>query len=260
MAAQSIQTFTFEVTQIRTILDDNGEPLFCLADVCKALELQNPTNTVIQIKEEFGIPMLNIGMVTRPDGSSISATFITEPQLYFVMMRSRAKIARQFRQWIVNEVLPALRKHGHYDTVKKNNGPEFSDKDMVLIRDFIYQYADAFKWSRCFLSACWSCLRKATGTKSPDKFKYSDLDAIINELKRISIITDCYPYARQKAEEEIFKKIMRENGNSEELKAILESMVIDTADDSAFNKIKALRRSFIGKDLERLTQNLKALC
>ena len=81
MAAQSIQTFTFEVTQIRTILDDNGEPLFCLADVCKALELQNPTNTVIQIKEEFGIPMLNIGMVTRPDGSSISATFITEPQL-----------------------------------------------------------------------------------------------------------------------------------------------------------------------------------
>ena len=53
---------------------------------------------------------------------------------------------------------------------------------------------------------------------------------------------------------------MRENGNSEELKAILESMVIDAADDSAFNKIKALKRSFIGKDLERLTQNLKALC
>ena len=261
MAAQIIQTFSFETdSQIRTILDDNEEPLFCLVDVCNILQLTTPSRTKEQIEEEFGDGVTLTHPIIDRLGREQSTTFITEPQLYFVMMRSRAKIARQFRQWIVNEVLPALRKHGHYETVKKNNGPEFSDKDMVLIRDFIYQYADAFKWSRCFLSACWSCLRKATGTKSPDKFKYSDLDAIINELKRISIITDCYLYARQKAEEEIFKKIMRENGNSEELKAILESMVIDAADDSAFNKIKALRRSFIGKDLERLTQNLKALC
>lgn len=31
-------------------------------------------------------------------------------------MRSRAKNARPFRQWVVNEVLPAIRKQGYYAT------------------------------------------------------------------------------------------------------------------------------------------------
>jgi hypothetical protein len=39
---------------------------------------------------------------------------ITEPQLYFVMMRSNSKIAREFRQWICNEVLPSIRAQGAY--------------------------------------------------------------------------------------------------------------------------------------------------
>ena len=108
-------TFTYEnTTPIRTMVDDQGEPLFCLADVCKVLELNDPSNTTRQLKEEFSTPVLNTGMVTRPDGSSIEATFITEPQLYFVMMRSRSDKAKPFRQWVVNEVLPSIRKTGQY--------------------------------------------------------------------------------------------------------------------------------------------------
>ena len=97
-------TFNYEnTTPIRTMVDDQGEPLFCLADVCKVLELTNPTHMANALKEEFSIPTLNVGMVIRPDGSSIEATFITEPQLYFVMVRSRSDKARPFRQWVVNE-------------------------------------------------------------------------------------------------------------------------------------------------------------
>ena len=108
-------TFNYEnTTPIRTMVDDQGEPLFCLADVCKVLELTGTENTLRQLKEEFSTPVLNTGMVIRPDGSSIEATFITEPQLYFVMMRSRSEAARPFRQWVVSEVLPAIRKTGYY--------------------------------------------------------------------------------------------------------------------------------------------------
>ena len=64
-------------------------------------------------------------MVTRPDGSSINATFVTEPQLYFVIMRSRAARAREFRQWICNDVLPAIRKTGTYSI--KQQLPDFED-------------------------------------------------------------------------------------------------------------------------------------
>ena len=43
---------------------------------------------------------------------------ITEPQLYFVMMRSNSKVAREFRQWICNEVLPSIRQTGTYSEKK----------------------------------------------------------------------------------------------------------------------------------------------
>lgn len=114
MSSTQISTYDFHNSNIRIITSENGVILFCLADVCASLQLTNANNIVNQIKEEFSIPMLNIGMVTRPDGSRIEANFITEPQLYFVMMRSRAKVAREFRQWICNEVLPEIRKRGAY--------------------------------------------------------------------------------------------------------------------------------------------------
>lgn len=121
-------TFTYEnTTAIRMLSDEQDEPLFCLADVCKVLEISDPSNTTRQLKEEFSTPVLNTGMITRPDGSSIEATFITEPQLYFVMMRSRSDKARPFRQWVVNEVLPSIRKTGKYE-VKKEDPVELLKK------------------------------------------------------------------------------------------------------------------------------------
>ena len=112
--SNQVSTYDFHKSNIRVITSEDGVILFCLADVCAVLQLANPNHAVNSIKEEFSIPTLNVGVVTRPDGSRIEANFITEPQLYFVMMRSRAKVAREFRQWICNEVLPEIRKNGSY--------------------------------------------------------------------------------------------------------------------------------------------------
>lgn len=119
MSNSNLTSYNFHDSNIRVEQNDKGEVLFCLADVCASLQLTNANNIVNQIKEEFSIPMLNIGMVTRPDGSRIEVNFITEPQLYFVMMRSRAKIAREFRLWICNEVLPSIRANGIYTQKKE---------------------------------------------------------------------------------------------------------------------------------------------
>lgn len=123
MSNSNLTSYNFHDSNIRVEQNDKGEVLFCLADVCASLQLTNANNIVNQIKEEFSIPMLNIGMVTRPDGSRIEVNFITEPQLYFVMMRSRAKVAREFRQWICNEVLPEIRKRGAYVAKSENKEP-----------------------------------------------------------------------------------------------------------------------------------------
>ncbi len=119
MSSTQISTYDFHNSNIRIITSENNEILFCLADVCAVLQLANPNHAVNSIKEEFSIPTLNVGVVNRPDGSRIEANFITEPQLYFVMMRSRAKVAREFRQWICNEVLPSIRANGTYTQKKE---------------------------------------------------------------------------------------------------------------------------------------------
>ena len=114
MSNSNLTSYNFHNSDIRVVENDKGEVLFCLADVCASLNLTNATVIANQVKDEFGIPKLNLGVVTRPDGSRIEVNFITEPQLYFVMMRSRAKVAREFRQWICNEVLPSIRAQGAY--------------------------------------------------------------------------------------------------------------------------------------------------
>lgn len=123
----NIISFKFQNTKpIRTITQDNA-PLFCLSDVCNVLNLQNATHQVAQIKEEFELPTLNVASFDTGYGVK-DFTMITEPQLYFVMMRSRAKVAREFRQWICNEVLPSIRKTGAYAVSTRKIG----EKDGVF--------------------------------------------------------------------------------------------------------------------------------
>lgn len=112
MSNSQLSNFDFNNNSIRvTGTPDN--PLFCLADVCKVLDLSTLAKVVAQIKEEFELGELNSCSFDTGYGVK-EFTMITEPQLYFVMMRSRAKVARAFRQWIVNEVIPQIRKSGVY--------------------------------------------------------------------------------------------------------------------------------------------------
>lgn len=120
--------FNYNNNIVRTQVTDDGEPLFCLVDVCKVLELNGTENTVRQLKEEFGCPVLNTGHLVDSLGRNQEAIFITEPQLYFVMMRSRSDKAKPFRQWVVNEVLPSIRKTGRYEAPKTLKEPDLKVK------------------------------------------------------------------------------------------------------------------------------------
>lgn len=113
MSNSNLISYNFHNNNIRVIKDANDNFLFCLADICAPLNLQNPTHTANQVKDEFELPTLNVASFDTGYGVK-EFTMITEPQLYFVMMRSRAKVAREFRQWICNEVIPEIRKRGAY--------------------------------------------------------------------------------------------------------------------------------------------------
>ena len=122
MSNSNLTSYNFHNSNIRVVQNDKGEVLFCLADVCTSLNLSTPAKTANQIKEEFQGGELN-SYPLQTKGGVQQCTMITEPQLYFVMMRSNSKIAREFRQWICNEVLPSIRAQGAYVAKSENKEP-----------------------------------------------------------------------------------------------------------------------------------------
>lgn len=72
--------------QVR-VIGDNENPLFCLADVCKILEIQDTYKVKGVILREFELSTLEVGSFDTGYGIK-DFNMITEPQLYFVLMRS----------------------------------------------------------------------------------------------------------------------------------------------------------------------------
>lgn len=122
-----VKTFIFGDMQVRMV-EVNNEPLFCLADVFKCCGLKNATHGVEQIKEELAAwATFNVGHPENTDSIELKQctlldslkrpqlyTMVTEPQMYFVMMRGRSKAAQTFRAWICNKVIPSIRRTGSY--------------------------------------------------------------------------------------------------------------------------------------------------
>ena len=142
MSNSNLTSYNFHDSNIRVVQNDKGEVLFCLADVCTSLNLITPAKTANQIKEEFQGGELNSHPLQTKGGVQ-QCTMITEPQLYFVMMRSNSKIAREFRQWICNEVLPEIRKRGAYVGNEIKN--EVADKEAKNYDWYIGQLTELFE-------------------------------------------------------------------------------------------------------------------
>lgn len=118
---ESIQIFKSpQFGDIRTAISPAGEPLFCLADICKALDLGNPSQTKQRLQKGGVIT----NEVIDAKGRVQSALFINEPNLYKCIFQSRKKEAEVFQDWVCGEVLPAIRKTGGYMVSRPDETPE----------------------------------------------------------------------------------------------------------------------------------------
>lgn len=102
------QIFNFEGQNVRTVTINN-EPWFVLADVCKVLEVGNPSQAKKRLSSE------DVNTLTINEGiGNPNKTIINESGLYDVILDSRKPQAKQFRRWITSEVIPSIRKTGTY--------------------------------------------------------------------------------------------------------------------------------------------------
>lgn len=107
-AGDNLAVFSFGEVEIR-VAGTREVPLFCVADVCAALELGLPADAVRNHPED------EKGMETfHTLGGGQKMLSVTEPGLYRLVFRSYKPKAEDFRKWVFREVLPALRNTGHY--------------------------------------------------------------------------------------------------------------------------------------------------
>ena len=104
-----LKTFSSsEFGEIRTTML-NDEPLFCLIDICKALDLTQPS----KVKERLSAKGVNT-IPTLTKGGTQNLLYINESNLYKTIFQSRKESAERFTDWVTSEVLPSIRKTGGY--------------------------------------------------------------------------------------------------------------------------------------------------
>lgn len=94
-------------------------PLFCLADVARVLNLQ--THKVV---ERLDDGVLSKYPISDSLGREQLANFVNEDGLYDVILDSRKPEAKKFRKWVTSEVLPSIRKSGGYIASNPDDTPE----------------------------------------------------------------------------------------------------------------------------------------
>lgn len=104
-------------------------PLFCLADVCRVLEIKNVSDCKSRL-DQRGVVLTDTPTYNQHGAEVIQQlVFINEKNLYKVIMRSDKPQAEPFQDWVCGEVLPSIRKHGAYmtnDTLEKAlTSPDF---------------------------------------------------------------------------------------------------------------------------------------
>ena len=130
-----------EFGEVRT-LEEDGAVLFCGADVAWALGYKDTTNAMKQhcrgvVKRHLGV-QTGVKADGQPAVRNMETNFIPESDLYRLVFSSKLPSAERFTDWVTQEVLPSVRKHGAYIT------PE-TLQAAILNPDYLLQVVTALK-------------------------------------------------------------------------------------------------------------------
>ena len=106
----ALQTYTYNDSDVRIRIQTlKDEPWFVAKDLCEYLELNDVGKAVERLDDDEKL--------TRKifvSGQERAMWLVNESGMYALIIRSRKPKAREFRKWITNDVIPAIRKTGSY--------------------------------------------------------------------------------------------------------------------------------------------------
>ena len=106
-----------EFGSIRTTVID-GKPYFCGSDVASALGYKRPNDAI------SAHCRATVKHSTPISGKLQEINFISEGDVYRLIIRSKLPDAERFESWVFDEVLPSIRKHGMYAADELLNNPD----------------------------------------------------------------------------------------------------------------------------------------
>ncbi|BAF89604.1 putative prophage antirepressor [Azorhizobium caulinodans ORS 571] len=137
----ALTPFNYRDHTIRVVILD-GEPWFVAADVCRALEMpfgegkgtvKRYLGGLLEGETRF-VPKSSVHSDAPTSFPNRGTTCISESGLYRLTMRSNKPGALPFQNWVVQEVLPAIRKDGGYILGEELHGAGLMSDDELLAR------------------------------------------------------------------------------------------------------------------------------
>ena len=134
-----------EFGQIRTCTMD-GETYFVGKDVASALGYKNTMDALMRHVDEEDKQTSGFTMGSH----RYSMTVVNESGLYSLILSSKLDSARRFKRWVTSEILPAIRKNGHYELEQRTRKLENRN---TLLEEISAQQKPLTDYARHILSS-----------------------------------------------------------------------------------------------------------
>ena len=134
-----------EFGQIRTCTM-NGETYFVGKDVASALGYKNTVDALMRHVDEEDKQTSGFTMGSH----RYSMTIVNESGLYSLILSSKLDSARRFKRWVTSEILPAIRKNGHYELEQRTRKLENRN---TLLEEISAQQKPLTDYARHILSS-----------------------------------------------------------------------------------------------------------
>ena len=123
--------------EIRTMVDEKGEPWFVGKDVARRLGYINHRKA---LRDHVDEEDRKDGVTIRDSiGRDQEATFINESGLYSLILSSKLPQAKAFKRWVTSEVLPQIRQTGGYIPTRDAQGRQLSEQEVLTLANRIAQ-------------------------------------------------------------------------------------------------------------------------
>jgi prophage antirepressor-like protein len=202
--------------EVRVAVSEKGEPIFCLADLCRELGLD-----ASQVMKRLDDGVVSTHPIYDRLNRKQNANFVNEDGMYDVILDSRKPEAKLFRKWITSEILPSIRKTGQYSTQSQLPPQTYSDalrqladeveekeKAQLLLEQKTQQLDESKEWYSLkrvaklnnvhWKTINWKCLKNTSNYLGYDIKKVFDANYGNVNIYNIDVWKQEYPHFRYK--------------------------------------------------------------